>query len=507
MKVLISYPPIVNSLGQKAMVSQNRNVQYFSVPTYLLGITHAQAATMLKENNIEVIWDDGNAQLKTFEKWFEDLINHKPDLVVFESTTPIMNFMWEVTKKVKEKLKNCLIVMTGYHSMRKPEETILNSETDIVILSNHVDFVLNKLVKELNEKQNLKLNELKVDSVCFKNSRGEIINNKSFKKIENINNSSIIDRDLVQWKNYAYENGNFLQTPGTYATSVIRDCTFGKCTFCRYNGPELSFSIMQIKKSVDEYQKLIENYGVKEIFDDSGVWYRGKDARDFANEIIKRGLHKKNCYFGFNTRFEYLDEDTIKLLSKANFRFVLIGLESGSNETLSKLKKGYTRETVVKTLELMKKYGLHPHLTIMVGYYWETQEMLNETVEFVKGLMFSGLSRTLQVTLCTPLDYTPYHEECIKEDKLIAKNYNDHDMSKLIVKTPIDHQKYYDAVKKMYFIAFHPKFILRQLLFLFTFRKRDWQFLLTYSIRAIRRVKQHVFNLTVAKASQDNEKI
>ena len=112
MKVLISYPPIVNSLGQKAMVSQNRNVQYFSVPTYLLGITHAQAATMLKENNIEVIWDDGNAQLKTFEKWFEDLINHKPDLVVFESTTPIMNFMWEVTKKVKEKLKNCLIVMT-----------------------------------------------------------------------------------------------------------------------------------------------------------------------------------------------------------------------------------------------------------------------------------------------------------------------------------------------------------------------------------------------------------
>ena len=54
MKVLISYPPIINSLGQKAMVSQNRNVQYFSVPTYLLGITHAQAATMLKENNIDI---------------------------------------------------------------------------------------------------------------------------------------------------------------------------------------------------------------------------------------------------------------------------------------------------------------------------------------------------------------------------------------------------------------------------------------------------------------------
>jgi anaerobic magnesium-protoporphyrin IX monomethyl ester cyclase len=496
MKVAISFPPIVNSLGQKAMVSQNRNVQYFSVPTYLLGVTHAQAATMLKENKINVIWDDGNAQLKKYEDWFNDIIKYNPDVIIFESTTPVMKIMWKVTEDIKSKLPNTIIVMTGYHSMRKPEETIKNSSTDIVILSNHVDFIINKLVKELIEKRNL--NNLETDSICYKNSDNKIINNKSFKKIENINNSSIIDRDLVQWKNYAYENGNFLQTPGTYATSVIRDCTFGKCTFCRYNGPELSFSIMNIKKSVDEYERLINDYGVREIFDDSGVWYRGKDARDFANEIISRGLHKKNCYFGFNTRFEYLDEETIKLLAKANFRFILIGLESGSNYTLNKLQKGYTKETVSDTLNLMKKYGLQPHLTIMVGYYWETEEMLSETVLFVKKLMFKGLARTLQVTLCTPLDYTPYHEECIKNKVLLTDNYDDHDMSKLIVKTPADHQKYYNAVKEMYYIAFHPKFILRQIIFLFSFKKRDWQFLLTYSFRAIRRVRQHVFNLTSA---------
>jgi hypothetical protein len=71
-------------------------------------------------------------------------------------------------------------------------------------------------------------------------------------------------------------------------------------------------------------------------------------------------------------------------------------------------------------------------------------------------------------------------------------------MSKLIVRTPILHKYYYDAVKEIYFIAFHPKFILRQLRFLLFFRKRDWQFLITYSLRAIRRIKQHVFNLTKA---------
>ena len=45
----------------------------------------------------------------------------------------------------------------------------------------------------------------------------------------------------------------------------------------------------------------------------------------------------------------------------------------------------------------------------MVGYYWETLEMLNETKNVVKDLMFKGLARTLQVTICTPVDYTSYH--------------------------------------------------------------------------------------------------
>ena len=498
MKVAISYPPIINDLGQKAMVSQNRNVQFFSVPTYLLPVIHAQAATILKKK-VDVIWDDGNAKLKNYNNWFNDLVNKKPDVIVLESTTPVMKFIWKTINDLKKKLPNSLIILTGYHSMRKPDESFDNSNVDIIILSNHVDFVLDNLIDEIlliNDYS--KIDSLKTNGIAFKLKDGSISNNSSFKKIEKISQSEIIDRDLIEWKNYAYENGNFLQTPGTYATSVIRDCTFGKCTFCRYNGPELSFSILDVKKSVDEYENLINNYDVKEIFDDSGVWYRGQDARNFAKEIIKRGLNKKGCYFGFNTRFEYLDEETVKLLAEANFRFVLIGLESGSNETLMNLKKGYTRETVKDTLKLLTKYGLHPHLTIMVGYYWETKEMLNDTVNLVKEIMFKGHARTLQVTLCTPLDYTPYHQECIDKGLLETKDYNDHDMSKLIVKTPIDHTHYYNAVKKMYMIALHPLFILRQFRFLFSFKKRDWQFFFTYSVRALRRVRQHIFNLTKA---------
>src|SRR5258706_2376520 len=501
LKIAISYPPIVNARGQKAMVSQNRNVQFFKTPTYLLPVVHAQAATWLKQMGFQVRWDDGNSQLKTFDAWYKGLVRFKPDIVVFESTTPVMKFYWKLTNQLKKDLPKTIVIMSAYHSMRKPEETLEQSKTDIVLKSNHVDFALSKLVPFIRDHKDWR-KTCQLEGFTIRVNRKEIRDTGAFRQVEPINKSPLVGRDLVSWKNYAYENGNFLQTPGTYATSVIRDCMFGKCTFCRYNGPELTFTKLKVEKSLDEYETLINKYGVKEIFDDSGVWYRGEDAKQFARAIIERGLHKKGCYFGFNTRFEYLDEETIKLLGEANFRFVLIGLESGSDETLRRLDKGYQRKYIERCLKWMTKYGLHPHLTIMVGYYWETKEILQETIDYVKYLMNEGLARTLQVTLCTPLDYTPYHQQCIDQGLMLTDDYDDFDMSKLIVKTPEAHELYYEAVREMYSIAFSPRFLWRQVQFLASGRKKDWQFLFIYGVRALRRVTNHYYNLTINSKNQ-----
>jgi radical SAM superfamily enzyme YgiQ (UPF0313 family) len=496
LKISISYPPIVNSRGQKAMVSQNRNVQFFKKPTYLLPVIHAQAATLLKNEGHEVFWDDANSQLKSLKEWEKDLVDWNPDIVVFESTTPVMKFYWKLTIDLRRKLPNAIFVMTGYHSMRKPLETLQNSNIDIVVRSSNIDFALQRLVTFIDRHPDWR-DSCEQDGLDIRLLDGSFRSTGNFTQVERLDQSPIIDRDLVKWQNYAYENGNFLQTPGTYASSVIRDCMFGKCTFCRYNGPELTFSEMSVNKSLDEYENLINNYGVKEIFDDSGVWYRGKEARDFAKGIIERGLHKKGVYFGFNTRFEYLDEETIRLLAEANFRFVLLGFEAADNETLMRLNKGYQMEHVERCLEWLTKYGLHPHLTIMVGYYWQNKQQLELTVQTVKELMFAGLARTLQVTICTPLDFTPYHQECITQGVLLTNDYDDHDMSKVIVRTPIPHDEYYAAIRELYSISFHPKFLMRQFMFLLKFRKREWQFVFIYGKRAIRRVRQHIYNLTI----------
>jgi anaerobic magnesium-protoporphyrin IX monomethyl ester cyclase len=496
LRVAISYPPIMNRYGQLAMVPQNRNVQFFKKPNFLLGIVYAQAATWLKQMGHAVLWDDGSAQLKSYVQWRDDLLRWKPDMVIFEATTPVIKFYWAEINKLKLALPNCIIVLTGFHSLRRPDETLVNSACDIVLKSSHVDFVLTKLVTFIEDHPLNWRSTCKVEGLLIRLDDGTFHNTGNFKQVEPLDNSPDVDRDLVHWTHYAYENGNFLQTPGTYATSVIRDCTFGKCTFCRYNGPDLTFSQRSVQKSLDEYQRLIECYGVREIFDDSGVWYRGETAREFARGIIDRGLHKKGCYFGFNTRFGYLDEETIRLLGKANFRFVLLGLEAADDETLRRLDKGYTLEAVPQNLQLLTKYGLHPHLTMMVGYYWQNQEQLDRLVSTVHDYMKRGWARTLQVTICIPLDYTPYHVECIEKDVLLTSDYDDFDMSRVIVKTPIPHERYYEAIHRILGIAMNFRFIWRQILFLLRFRARDYKFLFIYGWRALRRVRNVRYSLT-----------
>ena len=53
-----------------------------------------------------------------------------------------MKFYWETINKLKNKLNDVIIIMSGYHSMRMPEETLNKSNTDIVLRSSHVDFVM-----------------------------------------------------------------------------------------------------------------------------------------------------------------------------------------------------------------------------------------------------------------------------------------------------------------------------------------------------------------------------
>ena len=61
MKVAICYPPLPSEKGVP-LLSQNRQFQWFSRPTYIFPVVPATAATMLKAAGHDVLWLDGIAE-------------------------------------------------------------------------------------------------------------------------------------------------------------------------------------------------------------------------------------------------------------------------------------------------------------------------------------------------------------------------------------------------------------------------------------------------------------
>ena len=101
MKISISYPPL-NSKKGTPLLSQNRQFQWFSDPTYIYPVIPASAATLLKANGYEVFWDDAIAENLTYEEWKARLIREKPDVIVIETKTPVIKRHWQIIDDLKK---------------------------------------------------------------------------------------------------------------------------------------------------------------------------------------------------------------------------------------------------------------------------------------------------------------------------------------------------------------------------------------------------------------------
>ncbi len=172
MKVSISYPPIPSSKGIP-LLSQNRQFQYFNKPTYIYPVVPAYAATLLKENGFEVLWDDGIAEEKTYEKWLKDLVSEHPDIIAIETKTPVVKKHWIISKEIKEYLPDSKVVFMGDHVTALPLESFENSKVDIVITGGDYDFSILSIARWLEKKGDL-------ESGIFYRKNGEIKNTGKF---------------------------------------------------------------------------------------------------------------------------------------------------------------------------------------------------------------------------------------------------------------------------------------------------------------------------------------
>lgn len=335
MKISITYPPLRGIKGTP-MISQNRQYQVFSNPTFIYPMVPAFAASLLKQNGYNVFWDDAIAEELIYQQWLERIVREKPDIIAIETKTPVVKRHWQIINELKARPEftgRLKIVLMGDHITALPEESLENSAADYCLTGGDYDFMLLNLANHLTKGEALE------PGWYFRDKNGAIQNTGQFQLKHNLDSLPFIDRELTKWKLYAYKNGNFKHTPGAYMMSG-RDCWWGRCSFCSWTTlfPGGYFRTRSAKLALDEVGQLIK-MGVKEIFEDSGSLPIGQWLIDFCQGMIDRGYNKK-VVISCNMRINGIkDLKTWALMKKAGFRMILFGLESANQKTLDKINK------------------------------------------------------------------------------------------------------------------------------------------------------------------------
>ena len=457
MKVAVCYPPLPSEKGVP-LLSQNRQFQWFSRPTYIFPVVPATAATMLKKAGHEVFWLDGIAEEWTTDEFERRLAECAPDLVVLETKTPVVKRHWKwVADHVAAAGEGRAVryVLVGDHVTALPEETMDACPVDYILAGGDWDFLLRNLVES-------GFDPAKLEPGIWYREGGAVKNTGRFRLDHDLNSAPWIDRDLAHWRLYARKNGNFRRTPGTYVMSG-RDCWHAKCTFCSWTTLYPKYRTRDPVDVVNELEMLVEKYGVREVMDDSGSFPVGEWLRTFCGEIVRRGLQKR-LRIDCNMRFGRLTFDDYRMMRKAGFRLVLFGVESANQATLDRFVKALRVEDVEKGAEWAHRAGLDVHLTFMFGHAWEGPAEVEKTVCLARRMLAKGWASTLQCTITIPYPGTPLFRELKEAGGLATLDWDEYDMRRQVTITPlVSEDDIKRAVRRVYAGFFQPEALLRRL--------------------------------------------
>ncbi len=176
-----------------------------------------------------------------------------------------------------------------------------------------------------------------------------------------------------------------------------RGC-YGNCTFCSINslyGAAGSWRGRSPKNIVQEIDAIIADRGVREFyFTDPNFFGPGQMGQERAL-LLASLLKPKNIRFGIEGRVNDINDETVGALVDAGLRHILIGLESGKDESLRRMNKMTTVAQNERALRILRSHGIEPNVGFIM---FEPDSLLEDVRINFDFLKRNDLLKNLSVT-------------------------------------------------------------------------------------------------------------
>ena len=368
----------------------------------------AYIAAVLKQNKIDVKILEANANDLDHKQIEECILNYSPDFVGITSTTSLIEEAHQIALLCPKKMK---VVIGGIHASSMPQETLEKFERFDYLIRGEGEYSF----LELLQKKPLS----KIKGLSYKKNK-KIIHNAERELNNKLDELPFPARELLPMNKYFSAGAK--QNPSDYILSS-RGCPY-QCIFCadhlvhgrkfRFRSPE------NIIKEVEEIYKR----GARDWdFVDDNFTLISDRVEKFCNLMIEKGLNKKMSWRCSNgIRVDRIDLKLLKKMKEAGCYMVSLGIESGNEEILNKMKKDTNLEKVKKAVEWCKEAGIETRGLFMFGNLGEDEKTMKDTINFAKSLDLD--TATFHITI--PFPNTDYWKIIKDEGEIYPKNYRDY---------------------------------------------------------------------------------
>ena len=309
------------------------------------------------------------------------------DIVALTGTTAQCKQAMEIATVAKSMGK--FVVYGGPHATPAWRETLEMSQVDIVIRGEgEVTFL--ELLEAFREDRNIK----EVDGLAFRDANGIPIKTKNRHRNFSLDEIPFPARDLVPTEKYGDRPLVRFSTDERYAHLMMtRGCT-DKCEFCNtpnnWGGPAWRSAENLFAEMMEVYGK----YGIFNFhFQDDVFTVNQEVVRDLCYKLIEVRLRKQGAIrfeWSCLVRPDQINYELDCLMKLAGCVQIELGVESGSEELLSEVRKRYTKDVIRQAFVDARRAGLRTYAFFIVGLPGETMDTWRQSVEFAKELKPDG---------------------------------------------------------------------------------------------------------------------
>lgn len=190
-----------------------------------------------------------------------------------------------------------------------------------------------------------------------------------------------------------------------------------RCTFCSSKSNKSLGSRYRMRKPKEvalEMLKMSQRFGARSFFfADLSFPLVIDHGLQVCEEIMRLGLHK-DISWRCEMRVKPISEQLLMGMKSAGCDRVMFGIESGSDEMLRRVKKGFSTQDVRQAVALCNKVGMDVDGMFMFGLPGESHEMAEQTLRFALELN----PRFISTNLFVPYPGCDLYEELKAQGKI-----------------------------------------------------------------------------------------